>query len=247
MKRLLFGGTVVNVFTEELEKANVLIEDGKIIGVGEYSNNDADIIEDITDKFVCPGFMDGHIHIESTMLTPYELSKMCMCHGTTGIVADPHEIANVCGVDGIKYMMEASEGLPLNVYFMLPSCVPATSFDESGAVLEAEDIKDLYNHPKVLGLAEMMNYPGVIYGNESVHAKIKDAVKAGKAIDGHAPCLSGKELDKYVSAGIGSDHECLSADEAIEKIRKGQWIMIREGTAARNLIDLMHPIITDAF
>ncbi|MBQ4144995.1 MAG: adenine deaminase, partial [Clostridia bacterium] len=239
MKRLLYGGTVVNVFTGELEKANVLIENEKIIGVGDYNTNEADIIEDVTGKFICPGFIDGHIHIESTMLTPYELSRMCMCHGTTSIVADPHEIANVCGVDGIKYMMEASNGLPLNVYFMIPSCVPATSFDESGAILEAEDIKELYNYPQVLGLAEMMNYPGVIYDNASVYAKINDALNSGKVIDGHAPCLSGKDLDKYISAGIGSDHECLNADEAIEKIRKGQWVMIREGTAARNLLDLL--------
>ena len=239
MKRLLYGGTVVNVFTGELEKANVLIENEKIIGVGDYNTNEADIIEDVTGKFICPGFIDGHIHIESTMLTPYELSRMCMCHGTTSIVADPHEIANVCGVDGIKYMMEASNGLPLNVYFMIPSCVPATSFDESGAILEAEDIKELYNYPQVLGLAEMMNYPGVVYDNASVYAKINDALNSGKVIDGHAPCLSGKDLDKYISAGIGSDHECLNADEAIEKIRKGQWVMIREGTAARNLLDLL--------
>lgn len=239
MKQLLYGGIVVNVFTGELEKANVLIENGKIIGVGEYTEADADITEDINGKFVCPGFIDGHIHIESTMLTPYELSRVCLRHGTTAIVADPHEIANVCGTDGIKYMMEASEGLPLNVYFMLPSCVPATGFDESGAVLNAEDIKELYGFPRVLGLAEMMNYPGVIYNNEAVYAKINDAQKLGKVIDGHAPCLSGKDLDKYISAGIKTDHECLSVDEAIEKIRKGQYVMIREGTAARNLLDLL--------
>ena len=239
MKRLLYGGIVVNIFTGELEKANVLIENGKIIGVGEYTEADADITEDINGKFVCPGFIDGHIHIESTMLTPYELSRVCLRHGTTAIVADPHEIANVCGTDGIKYMMEASEGLPLNVYFMLPSCVPATGFDESGAVLNAEDIKELYGFPRVLGLAEMMNYPGVIYNNEAVYAKINDAQKLGKVIDGHAPGLSGKDLDKYISAGIKTDHECLSVDEAIEKIRKGQYVMIREGTAARNLLDLL--------
>ena len=246
MKRLLYGGTVVNVFTGELERANVLTEDEKIIGVGAYSPCDADVTEDITGKYVCPGLIDGHIHVESTMLTPYELARICMPHGTTAIVTDPHEMANVCGVDGIRYMMEASEGIPLSVYLMLPSCVPATPFDESGAVLEAENIKPLYAHPRVIGLAEMMNYPGVLFDVPAVHAKISDAIGLGKAVDGHAPFLSGKDLDKYVAAGITSDHECSDANEAIEKIRKGQWIMIRQGTAARNLVDLL-PLFDPAY
>ena len=246
MKTLLYGGTVVNVFTGELEKANVLLENEKIIGVGSYTKDDADAVEDVTGKYICPGFIDGHIHIESTMLTPSELARLCVPHGTTAIVADPHEIANVCGVDGIKYMIEASKGIPLNVYFNIPSCVPATPFDEAGAVLEAEDIKPLYQYSEVVGLAEMMNYPGVIFGDPSVHAKINDAITLGKNVDGHAPLLSGKELDKYVSAGIGSDHECSNADEAIEKIRKGQRIMIRQGTAARNLVSLL-PLFDDKY
>ena len=239
VKTLLKNGTVINVFTGELIKENVLIENDKIIGVGQYSDSDADKIEDASGKFICPGFIDGHIHIESTMLTPVELSKLCLPHGTTSIVADPHEIANVCGVDGISYMLEASEGIPLNVYFMLPSCVPATSFDEAGAVLGAKDLKPLYESPRVLGLGEMMNYPGVIFGDESVLAKISDANELGKRIDGHAPFLRGNTLDKYVCAGIGSDHECAEIDEAKEKIRKGQFVMIRQGTAARNLDDLI--------
>ena len=239
MKRLLYGGTVVNVFTGELERASVLIENEKIIGVGAYSPDDADVTEDITGKFVCPGFIDGHIHIESTMLTPSELAKLCMPHGTTAIVADPHEIANVCGVDGIRYMMEASNGIPLSVYFTLPSCVPATVFDESGATLAAEDIKPLYENKQVVGLAEMMNYPGVLLKDQDVYHKIRDALEQGKVVDGHAPFLSGKDLDKYICAGITSDHECSDANEAIEKIRKGQWVMIRQGTAARNLAELL--------
>ena len=246
MKRLLYGGTVVNVFTGELEKANVLIENEKIIGVGAYTKDEADTVEDVTGKYICPGFIDGHIHIESTMLTPSELARLCMPRGTTAIVADPHEIANVCGVDGIKYMIEASEGIPLNVYINIPSCVPATAFDESGAILESEDIKPLYQYPRVIGLAEMMNYPGVIFGDKAVHAKINDATALGKIVDGHAPFLSGKDLDKYVSMGIGSDHECSTADEAIEKIRKGQRIMIRQGTAARNLESLL-PLFDDKY
>lgn len=239
MKKLLYGGTVVNVFTGETQRANVLIEDDKILGVGDYLAADADIIEDISGKYVCPGFIDGHIHIESTMLTPVELAKMCLPHGTTAIVADPHEIANVCGVDGIRYMIQASRNLPMNVYFMIPSCVPATAFDETGAVLMADDIAPLYNEERVIGLAEMMNYPGVLFGDDAVHAKLCDARRLGKPIDGHAPFLCGKDLDKYVYHGITSDHECSCEAEAIEKIRKGQWVMIRQGTAARNLKDLI--------
>ncbi len=246
MKRLLFGGTVVNVFTGELERANVLIEDGRIIGVGAYTAEDADTVEDITGKFVSPGLIDGHIHIESTMLTPVELARMCMPHGTTAIVADPHEMANVCGTDGIAYMIEASRGIPLNVYLMLPSCVPSTPFDESGAILEAKDLKPLYKKERVIGLAEMMNYPGVIFDDAAVHAKLADALAQGKVIDGHAPFLSGRDLDKYVASGITSDHECSNAEEAIEKIRKGQWVMIRQGTAARNLIELL-PLFAPAY
>lgn len=239
MKTLLCGARIVNVFTGELEKANLLIEDERIIGVGDYSEADADVVENVSGKYICPGFIDGHIHIESTMLTPAELSKLCVPHGTTAIVADPHEIANVCGTDGIKYMLEASEGIPMTVYINLPSCVPATPFDESGANLFAEDLKPLYAHKRVIGLAEMMNYPGVIFGDKDVHKKLSDARELGKPIDGHAPFLRGKDLDKYVSAGIQTDHECSDAEEAIEKIRKGQWIMIRQGTAARNLNDLL--------
>lgn len=239
MKTLLYGGSVINVFTGEIEKANVLIEDDKIIGVGDYTPFDADITEDVSEKILCPGFIDGHIHIESTYLTPSELAKISLPHGTTSIVADPHEIANVCGVEGIKYMIEASEGIPMNVYINIPSCVPATPFDESGAILQAEDIKPLYKEKRVVGLAEMMNYPGVIFKDESVIKKITDAHNEGKIVDGHAPFLTGKDLDKYTSYLIGSDHECSTIDEAIEKIRKGQRIMIRQGTAARNLKDLL--------
>ena len=239
MKTLLKGGTLVNVFTGELEKTNVLIDGEIIVGVGPYNDNEADTVEHIEGKYICPGLIDGHIHIESTMLTPTELAKMCLPHGTTAIVADPHEIANVCGVDGIRYMLEASEGIPLQVYFTLPSCVPATPFDESGANLYAKDLQPFYEHRRVVGLAEMMNYPGVLANDPDVIQKITDARAAGKTVDGHAPALSGKALDTYISAGIQSDHECSRIDEAIEKIRKGQWVMIREGTAARNLCELL--------
>ena len=239
MKKLFKNGSIVNVFTDTVERADVLIEDSKIIGVGKYDDTDADEAIDVSGKFIVPAFIDGHIHIESTMLTPSELAKICIPRGTGTIVADPHEIANVCGADGIRYMLEASEGLPLNVYFNLPSCVPATSFDETGADLDADALKSFYNEKRVLGLAEMMNYPGVIYGDVAVMQKVKDALENGCIIDGHAPMLSGKELDKYISAGIQSDHECSSLEEAREKLSKGQWIMIRQGTAARNLEALL--------
>lgn len=237
MKTLLKGGTVVNVFTGELEETNVLMEDRKIIGIGDYTQ--ADIIEDVTGKYICPSFIDGHIHIESTMLLPRELAKVCVPHGTCAIVADPHEIANVCGTLGISYMMEASEGLPMDVYFTLPSCVPATGFDESGAVLRPRELEPFYSSPRVLGLAEMMNYPGVIHGDPEVMAKLEQAKRHGKIINGHAPLLSGKELDRYIARGIQDDHECSSFPEAVERIRKGQWVMIRQGTSARNLEGLI--------
>ncbi|MBQ2868105.1 MAG: adenine deaminase [Firmicutes bacterium] len=235
MKTLLYGGQVVNVFTDQLETANVLIEDDRVIGVGEYTEADADQRIDVTGKVICPGFIDGHIHIESTMLTPAELARTCVPHGTTTIVADPHEIANVAGVDGIRYMLEASEGLPMTVYVMLPSCVPATPFDESGAVLTAGDLRPLYDHPRVLGLAEMMNFPGVLAGAPDVLGKLNDARKFNKNIDGHAPLLSGKALDQYISCGVKTEHEGTSEEEGRERIRKGQWLMIRQGTAAKNL------------
>ena len=239
MKKLLRGGTVVNVFTGELERADVLIENEKIVGVGDYADESVDAVEDVSGKFVCPGFIDGHIHIESTMLTPTELARLCLPHGTTAIIADPHEIANVCGVDGIRYMMEASRGLPLNVYFAIPSCVPASPFDESGAILEAGDIEPLLDEKNVVALAEMMNYPGVIFDDHKVHAKLDAARRHNKVIDGHAPFVSGKALNKYASAGVASDHECCDASEAIEKICRGQHVMIRQGTAAKNLEALL--------
>ncbi|MBE7032182.1 MAG: adenine deaminase [Ruminococcaceae bacterium] len=247
MRILLKNGAVVNVFTGEIEKTNILIEDKVIAGVGtEYCEADADKTEDLAGKFVCPGFIDGHIHIESTMLLPGELAKVCVPHGTTSIVSDPHEIANVCGTAGIEYMLETSEEIPMTVYLMLPSCVPATSFDESGAVLSAKDLKPFYNEVKVLGLAEMMNYPGVICGDGVVLEKINDAKEFNLIVNGHAPLLTGKSLDRYIAAGINDDHECSGFEEAAERIRKGQWVMIRQGTAARNL-DALLPLFEEPY
>jgi len=240
MKTLFVGGNVINVFTGEIEKTNMLVEDKKIIGVGDYySEEDADVIKNVSGKYICPGFIDGHIHIESTMLQPYEFAKISVPHGTTTVIADPHEIANVCGTEGIEFMLEASKNIPLSIYIMLPSCVPATNFDESNAELSAKELEDFYSHPRVLGLAEMMNYPGVISDDLKVMEKIKSARRYGLMINGHAPLLSGRGLDRYISTGIRDDHECSFIEEAKEKIRKGQHVMIRQGTAARNLDDLL--------
>lgn len=238
MTRLLKNGMIVNVFTNSLEKKNVLMStEGMILGVGNYDT--ADEIIDVSNKILCPGFIDGHIHIESTTLMPHELAKVCLPCGTVAIVADPHEICNVCGLDGLAFILSSSEGLPMTTYIMLPSCVPATKFDESGAKLTAKDLKYFYSHPRVLGLAEMMNYPGVINDDLEVMEKINDAKKMNKIINGHAPLLTGEALDKYIVAGITDDHECSSELEAKERIQKGQWVMIREGTSARNLEGLI--------
>lgn len=239
MKTLLKNGVVVNVFTGELEQANVLIADEKIVGVGEYSEKDAELVRDVGGKYICPGFIDGHIHIESTLLLPAEFARVVVPHGTTSVMTDPHEIANVCGGQGIAFMLAASEAIPLTMYVLLPSCVPATAFDESGARLGAEDLEAFYDHPRVLGLAEMMNYPGVIAGDPQVMEKIAAAHRRNLVVNGHAPLLSGKDLDRYIAAGIGDDHECSSLEEAQERIRKGQRVMIRQGTAAPNLADLL--------
>jgi len=239
MTTLLKNANLINVFTNEIYKSDILIDGQNIVGVGDYSDYLADVTVEAEGKFVCPGLIDGHIHIESTMLMPYALSRACIPHGTTAIVADPHEIANVCGKDGIRFMIESSVGLPFDVYVSLPSCVPATPFDEAGAVLSAEDLEEFYSHPRVVALGEMMNYVGVNFGFKEVHQKIIHAKINKKIINGHAPLLSGKDLDKYVSAGIRDDHECSNIDEALEKLRKGQKIMIRQGSAATNLMDLL--------
>lgn len=237
MKTLLKGAKIINVLTDEIEENNILIEDKKIIGVGDY--NDAEKVIDVSGKYICPSFIDGHIHIESTNLTPKEFAKVCIEHGTGAIVADPHEIANVCGTDGFDYMLNSSKGLPINVYFMLSSCVPASPFDESGATLEAKDLLTYYDNDNVLGLAEVMNYPGVINNDKALKEKIDDAKRLNKIINGHAPLLTLKDLDKYIANGIYDDHECTNLQEALEKMRKGQIIMIREGTSAKNLDSLL--------
>ena len=227
---------IVNVFTETIEEGDVAVEDGVIVGIGVYEG----VREiDVKGKYVAPGLIDGHIHLESSMASPEEFARMVVPHGTAAVVTDPHEIANVAGTAGIRYMLEATEGLDLDVYFMMPSCVPSTGLDEAGAVLHAADLEPFYENPRVLGLAEMMNSYGVVAGDEGCVEKLEVTRNHGKLIDGHAPMLSGKGLNAYVAAGVQSDHECSTFEEAKEKFARGQWIMVRQGTAAKNLEKLM--------
>ena len=234
---LIKNGRIVNVFSGEIERKEVAIFDGIIVGFGEYP---AKRVIDVEGDFLCPGLIDGHVHVESSMVTLPEFAQAVLPNGTTSIVMDPHEMANVLGAEGIRIMAESARGLPLNVFVMIPSCVPATSMETSGASLRAKELKPLLREPWAVGLAEMMNFPGVIYRDQEVMRKIELA--KGRRIDGHAPGLSGKGLFAYLTAGIRSDHECTTAKEAKEKMKNGMWVMIREGSTARNLKDLL-PIV----
>lgn len=240
--RILFkDAKVINVFTSCVEKKDVLIEDEKIINVGvfKYDLSKIDKVIDCKDKYLAPGFIDGHIHIESSMLLPTELSKLLIKRGTTSAVCDPHEVANVKGLKGIDFMLENAKNALMDLYFMIPSCVPATIFDQNFGPISAKDIKKYYDNPMVLGLAEMMNFVGVINDDEEVLEKINDCLNKNLVVDGHSPLLTGEDLDKYLASGISSDHECTNLNEAIEKLSEGMWIMIREGSAAKNLTDLI--------
>lgn len=240
---VLKNAKYLNVFSNEFLSGDIAVANGLIAGVGKY---DGKTEIDVSGKFVLPGFIDAHIHLESSMVTPAEFAKAVVAHGTTTVITDPHEITNVMGIDGVEYMIQASQNLPIDVHFMMPSCVPATEIDESGAELDCKDI-DLYlDNKKVLGLAEMMNYVGVINGDKNVLSKIVTSQAHHKKIDGHAPELSGNDLNAYIAAGVYSDHECSTFENALEKLRKGQFIMIREGTAAHNLKALM-PLLTQQY
>lgn len=233
---VLKNADYVNVFSGELCHGDIAVAEGLIVGMGSYEG----LVEaDMTGRVVLPGFLDAHIHLESALVSPAEFAKAVLPHGTTTVICDPHEITNVMGTDGIDYMLQATEGLPVDVQFMIPSCVPASPLDEAGASLDYRDIDSFFDHPRVQGLAEMMNFPGVIHADGDTVAKIVASQAHHKKIDGHAPDLKGKDLDAYMAAGVYSDHECHDAADAMEKLRKGQYIMIREGTAARNLEALM--------
>ena len=240
---VLKNATYVNVFSNELCHGDIAVAEGLIVGMGEYSGY---VEVDVSDKIVLPGFIDAHIHLESSLVSPKEFAKAVLPHGTTTVITDPHEIANVMGTDGIEYMLQATEDLPVDVRFMLPSCVPATPMDESGANLDYRAIDSFSDHPRVQGLAEMMNFVGAINGDQQVVEKIVASQAHHKKIDGHAPDLVGNDLNAYIAAGVYSDHECHDLNDAIAKLQRGQFIMIREGTAARNL-DALAPLLCDKY
>ncbi len=232
---------VVDVFCGDIIETDIAICDEYIAGIGNYSG-----VEEIdcNGSYVSPGFMEGHIHIESSMLSPRQFVSTVLPHGTTTVICDPHEIANVAGVEGIKYLLDESKNLPCAIYVMAPSCVPATHLENSGAILSSQEIAQLLDLPQVIGIAEMMNFPGVLFQDDEVIQKLSLGKKRHVPIDGHAPGLSGKDLQAYIGNGILSDHECATAEEAREKLSSGMFVFIREGSTARNLEDLL-PAVTN--
>ncbi|MBT9135658.1 MAG: Adenine deaminase [Firmicutes bacterium] len=256
MLEVFKNAKIVNVFTGEILESHLAVleshlavEDGRVLGWGDYSGA---VEYDLAGKYVCPGFIDGHVHLESAMVTPREFARAVVPLGTTTVIADPHEIANVCGVEGVEYMLAATEGLPLNVYVMLPSCVPSTVLDVGGATLGGHDLALLAIHRRVLGLGEVMDFNSVLQNQPEIMNSVlqnqpeimtKLELFRGMVIDGHAPGLQGKDLHRYVFAGMRSDHECVTAAEAHEKLSLGMHLMIREGSACKNLLALL-PAVT---
>ena len=235
------NGRIIDVFNGEIIEGDIAIVDGYFAGIGKYEGKN---VIDAKGRYVVPAFIDGHVHIESSLVTPSEFAKVLLPHGVTTVIADPHEIANVLGSAGIQYMLDSSENLPFDIYIMLPSCVPATSFENSGATLKADDLFPFYQHPRVLGLAEVMNFPAVLHAEADMLKKISDAKEFGKKVDGHAAGLSGSDLNVYMAAGIRTDHESTTAEEAKERLKCGMYLMIREGTVAKDLRKLT-PIINE--
>ena len=231
---------IIDVFCLEIFEGDIAVSGDTIVGIGNYEKGKETI--DLEGKFVSPGLIDPHVHIESSLVTPNTFSSILLEHGVTTIVTDPHEIANVLGKKGIQYMIDSTENTELDIFMMLPSCVPSTKFESSGAILEAEDLKEFYSHPRVLGLAEMMNFPGIINSDEKLLQKINDAKSLNLVVDGHAPGVSLKELNAYLLAGISTDHECETANEMKIRLQRGMHVFIREGTVARNLEALVNEI-----
>lgn len=238
---LIKNGKIIDVFNGELIEEDIAIKDGVIIGIGQYEGGKT---IDAKGKYISPGFIDGHVHIESAMVTPQQFSQVVVPHGVTTVITDPHEIANVSGSAGIQFMIDSAKNLPLNIFFMLPSCVPATPFENAGATLSAQDLKPFYHVQSVLGLAEIMDFPSVFHQEQMMMEKLLDANKLGKKIDGHAAGISGDDLNVYATAGIKTDHECVTPDEAYERLKRGMYVMLREGSAARDLKALL-PVITE--
>ncbi|SFE56567.1 adenine deaminase [Paenibacillus catalpae] len=235
------NGKIVNVFTGSIMTGDIAVVDGMIAGIGEYK--DGQTVIDASGQWIIPGLIDGHVHIESSMLTPREFAKVVLQHGVTAVVTDPHEIANVMGREGIQYMLDQSEGLPLDIYVNLPSCVPSTPFETSGAVLEAEELHPFFHHPKVLGLAEVMDFPALAAGSPGLITKLADAADHHAHIDGHAAGISREQLNLYMAAGIRTDHEAINAEEARQRLELGMYLMLREGTVAKDLEALL-PAVT---
>ena len=228
--------TIIDVFNKNSFVDTIGIKDGYIVGIGDYDG--AEVI-DGTNKYICPGLIDSHCHIESSLVTPAEYYKVALLNGVTSVIADPHEISNVMGTDGIEFMLNSSKGIPFDTYFMLPSCVPGTSFENSGATLLAKDLKDFYSNDKILGLAEVMDYPAVSNCEDNMIDKIYDAIINNKVIDGHGAGLTTMMINTYRNANILTDHECINAEEALAKVRRGMYVLIREGSVAKNLKELL--------
>lgn len=238
---LIVRGSIVDVETGRIESGELFIEGGRIVPLG---GERPDRLLDFSGKYIVPGFIDAHVHIESSLLTPSNFARAVLPHGSVAVVTDPHEIANVKGLQGIEFMIKDAEKSPLEVFFTAPSCVPATDMETSGATLGVREIEELLSHERCVALGEMMNFPGVVAGDEQVMAKIQAAKRAGKPVDGHAPGLSGEALRKYIQAGISTEHECTSEGEALEKLDLGMNIMIREGSSMRNL-EALAGIVSD--
>lgn len=240
---IIRNASVIDVFQNEIYKGNVAIKDGKFIGIGDYEDG-VEVI-DANGAFLSPTMTDGHVHIESSMVSPAEFLKCLVARGVSTIIADPHEIANVCGLDGIKYIMDETKDLPAHVYVMLPSCVPCTPFETSGAVLKADDLEKMIGSDQVIGLGEMMDFVGTVNRSSDILDKISLARNNNLIIDGHAPLLEGKALDDYVLADIATDHECSNVEEMKDKLRRGMYVQLREGTAAKNLEELLKGVTKD--
>ncbi|MFE1242571.1 adenine deaminase [Fictibacillus sp. NPDC058756] len=233
------NGKIIDVFNLEIISGDVAIVDGFFAGIGEYEGRET---IDAASRYICPAFIDGHVHIESSMVTPAEFSKVLLAHGVTTVITDPHEIGNVSGKDGLTFILEQSEGLPLDVRVMLPSSVPATPFENAGAVLTARDLEPFYKHPRVKGLAEVMDFPAVFKGDEDMLKKIASADRHHAIIDGHAAGIDANGINVYRSALITTDHECTTAEEALDRIRRGMYVLIREGSVAKDLKALIKAV-----
>ncbi|WP_299091260.1 adenine deaminase [uncultured Metabacillus sp.] len=235
------NGRIIDVFNGDIIEETIAITDGVIVGIGDYEGVKT---IDAKGKFISPGFIDGHVHIESAMVTPAQFSQLVVPHGVTTVIADPHEIANVSGSKGIQFMIDTAKNVPLNIYFMLPSCVPATPFENAGARLSAEDLRPFYENENVIGLGEVMDFPSVFHQDPAMMEKLTNANQLKKKMDGHAAGISGDPLNVYLAAGIKTDHECITPEEAYDRLKRGMYVMLREGSAAKDLVSLL-PVVTE--